>query len=357
MPTTIMGLHRSQALASDVGLAGSVVIITPDLDGSVIAVPGTSCFGLMMVGLTLVACVSGRVVRSANVKEAIVGEVIGLGGDLPVNRLGFGAMRLARNGMDMASRDPDTGCAVLRRVVELGVNHIDTADFYRSGDGTVRANDLIRQALWPYPAGLVIATKVGPIFIPDGPTQGTAADLRLMVEANLEALGADRLDVVYLRIGMFGVPHGESIAERFEALAAMRQEGLIRHLGLSNINQGHLDEAQAIAPVVAIQNLFNPVNPGETALLKRAADEGIAFVPFGPLGSGRGTTPNLRYQTVADRHSVSVAQVAIAHLLALSGSTLAIPGTGTLAHLEDNLAAQSLTLTADDMAELGTPDL
>ena len=275
-----------------------------------------------------------------------------LGGGMLVNRVGFGAMRLARNGMDTAARDPQTALQVLRRAVEIGVNHIDTADFYRSGDGTMRANDLIRQALSPYPAGLVIATKVGPIFGPEGPSQGTAADIRPMVEANLEALGVDCLDLVYLRIGMFQPPHGESIAERFEVLAGLQQEGLIRHLGLSNVDQSHVDEARRIAPVVAIQNLYNPGNTDETALLKRAADDGIAFVPFGPLGSGRGAPPDQRYMTVARRHGVSVAQVAIAHLLTLSDSTLAIPGTGSITHLEDNMAARHLALTSEDWSKL-----
>jgi pyridoxine 4-dehydrogenase len=194
-----------------------------------------------------------------------------IGSDLTVDRIGFGAMRLARNGMgDTAARDPETARAVLRHAVELGVDHIDTADFYRSPDGTVRANDLIREALCPYPAGLVIATKVGPVFGPEGPTQGTAADLRPAVEANLEALGVDRLDLVYLRIGWREPPRGESLRQRFEVLAALRDEGLIRHLGLSNADQAHLSEAQSIAPVAAIQNLFDPADADEVALAARS---------------------------------------------------------------------------------------
>jgi aryl-alcohol dehydrogenase-like predicted oxidoreductase len=189
-----------------------------------------------------------------------------IAGDLPVDRVGFGAMRLARNLGDTAARDPETARAVLRRAVELGVNHIDTADFYRSPDGSLRANDLIREALSPYPDGLVIATKVGPVFGPNGPTQGIAADIRRAVQANLEALEVDRLDLVYLRIGWQKPPRGESLGERFEVLAAMREEGLIRHLGLSNVDQEHLSEAKPIAPVVAIQNLFDPSDADEAAL-------------------------------------------------------------------------------------------
>jgi pyridoxine 4-dehydrogenase len=276
-----------------------------------------------------------------------------IGGDLAVDRIGLGAMRLARNGMGNGPvRDPQTARAVLRRATELGVDHIDTADFYRGPDGTVRANDLIREALFPYPAGLVIATKVGPVFGPDGPTQGPAAEIRPAVEANLEALGVDRLDLVYLRIGWREPPRGESLSERFEVLAALRGEGLIRHLGLSNVDERHLAEAQGIAPVAAIQNLFDPANADEAALAERAASEGIAFVPFGPLGSGRGSARDEHYASVARRHGATVAQVALAHVLAFSPNMLAIPGTGSLTHLEENLAARSLTLTPDDFAAL-----
>jgi len=274
-------------------------------------------------------------------------------GGLTVDRIGLGAMRLARNGMgDAAARDPDTARAVLRRAAELGVDHIDTADFYRSPDGAVRANDLIRQALFPYPAGLVIATKVGPVFGPNGPTQGTAADIRPAVEANLEALGVDRLDLVYLRIGWRVPPRGESLSERFEVLAALRGEGLIRHLGVSNIDEAHLAQAQSLAPVAAIQNLFDPADADQAALAGHAAAEQIAFVPFGPLGSGHPSARDERYAAVAERHGATVAQVALAHVLALSPNMLAIPGTGSLAHLEENLAARSLTLTPEDIAAL-----
>ena len=280
------------------------------------------------------------------------GSMFAIGGDLTVDRLGFGAMRLARNGMDATARDPETARAVLRRAAELGVDHIDTADFYRSPNGTVRANDLIRQALFPYPAGLVIATKVGPVFGPSGPTQGTPADIRPAVEANLQALGVDRLDLVYLRIGWRTPPRGESLGERFEVLAALREEGLIRHLGLSNVDREHLSEAQRIAPVAAIQNLFDPANTDETALAERAAAERIALVPFGGLGSGQGSTRDEDYATVARDHHATVAQVALAHALALSPNILAIPGTGSLGHLEENMAARSLVLTSEDLAAL-----
>jgi aryl-alcohol dehydrogenase-like predicted oxidoreductase len=273
-------------------------------------------------------------------------------GDLTINRLGFGAMRLSTNGFQGPARDPEAGRAVLRRAVELGVNHIDTAAFYQSLDGSVRANTLIREALSPYPPDLVIATKVGPVLDPNGPAQGTAADLRAQVEDNLKTLGLDCLDLVYLRIGMMEPPHGESLAERFEVLAAMREEGLIRHLGLSNVDTTHLTEARTIAPVVAIQNHFHIARRDDVAVLDACAANGIAFAPFFPLGGGRSDLNDNRLARVAARHGATVSQIALAWLLALSPVTLAIPGTGSLAHLEENIAAGSITLTPEDLADL-----
>ncbi|MFI7708069.1 aldo/keto reductase [Nonomuraea sp. NPDC049480] len=275
-----------------------------------------------------------------------------LGGDLTIDRLGFGAMRLPQSSWGGPARDPESGRAVLRRAVELGVNHIDTADFYRSEDGSVRANSLIREALTPYPAGLVIATKVGPVFGPGGLRQAAAADLRPQVEANLQSLGLDRLDLVYLRIGAMEPPHGESLAERFEALAALREEGLIRHLGLSNVDAGHLAEARAIAPVAAVQNNFHIANRDETAVLEACTQASIAFVPFFPLGGGNADINDPGLVKVAERHGATTQQIALAWLLALSPVALAIPGTGSIAHLEENLAARSVTLTEEDLADL-----
>lgn len=275
-----------------------------------------------------------------------------LGGDLTINRLGFGAMRLPRDGWDGPARDPETGRAVLRRAVELGVNHIDTADFYRSGDGRVRANILIREALYPYRPDLLIATKVGPVFGPDGLRPAAPAEMRRLVEDNLKSLGLDRLDLVYLRIGIMTPPHGESLAERFEALAALREEGLIRHLGLSNVDADHLAEARAIAPVAAVQNNFYTARRDETAMLDACAANGIAFAPFGPLGSGHSDNDDDRMAKVAARHGATPSQVALAWLLALSPVALAIPGTGSISHLEENVAAGSINLTAEDLADL-----
>jgi aryl-alcohol dehydrogenase-like predicted oxidoreductase len=275
-----------------------------------------------------------------------------LGGDLAIDRLGFGAMRLPTQGFHGPPRDPELGRAVLRRAVELGVNHIDTAAFYRSDDGTVRANTLIREALHPYPRGLVIATKVGPIFGPKGPVPAGPAQLRALVEENLETLGVDHLDLVYLRIGKMEVPHGESLAERFEALAALREAGLVRNLGLSNIDLVHLREARAIAPVAAVQNNFHIAKRDEMAVLTACAADGIAFAPFFPLGGGMTDISDERLVGVAARHGATVSQIALAWLMALSPVTLAIPGTGSLAHLEENIGARSLTLSPEDVADL-----
>ncbi|MGQ4487077.1 oxidoreductase [Streptomyces sp. 372A] len=271
-----------------------------------------------------------------------------LGGDLSVNRLGFGAMRLPMSTFGGPVRSPENGIAVLRRAVELGVNHIDTAAFYARGD--VRANDLIREALAPYPDDLVIATKVGPLPGPDGMPSGQATpdQLRALVEADLRTLGVDRLDVVNLRVGGMSGPGGESVAERFAALAALREEGLIRHLGVSNIDAAQLAEARAIAPVVCVQNPY----ADDLALLAECEAAGIAYVPFFLLGGGRDPLDTSRLDKVAARLGATVPQVQLARLLASSPVMLAIPGTGDLTHLEENMAAAGIVLSEEDLAEL-----
>jgi aryl-alcohol dehydrogenase-like predicted oxidoreductase len=276
-------------------------------------------------------------------------KTFSLGGDLTINRLGFGAMRLAMGTFDGPTRATDNGIAVLRRAVELGVNHIDTAGFY--GRGTVRANEMIRTALTPYRDDLVIATKVGPLPGPDGIPSGqaTPGQLRDLVEADLRALGLDRFELVYLRVGGMTGPGGESIAERFAALDELRAEGLIRHLGISNVDAAQFAEARAIAPVSAVQNR----HASDTALLAECEEAGIAYVPYFPLGGG-GIAPldTERLGKVAARLGATTAQVGLASLLARSPAVLAIPGTGSLEHLEENLAADELTLSAKDLADL-----
>jgi aryl-alcohol dehydrogenase-like predicted oxidoreductase len=274
-----------------------------------------------------------------------------IGGDLPVARLGFGTMRLPIKAFIGPVRDPEDGIAVLRRAVELGVNHIDTASFYRRGD--VVANELVRRALSPYPDGLVIATKVGPLPGPDGhpSLQATPDQLRGLVEENLSELGSDRLDLVYLRVGGRNAPGGEPIAERFAALAKLRDEGLIRHLGISNVDAAQLAEARDIAPVAAVQNAYH-VQATDDALLAECTRTGIAFVPFFPLGGGFDPIDTARLEKTAARHRATVQQVALAALLAASPVMLPIPGTGSLAHLEENVGAASVRLTPEDLAEL-----
>ncbi|AWL39784.1 MULTISPECIES: oxidoreductase [Streptomyces] len=271
-----------------------------------------------------------------------------LGGDLTINRLGFGAMRLATGTFDGPTRAPETGVAVLRRAVELGVNHIDTAGFY--GRGGVWANEQIRTALAPYPEDLVIATKVGPLLGADGmpSEQATPDRLRGLVEADLRALGLDRLDLAYLRVGGMTGPGGESIAERFEVLAGLREEGLIRHLGVSNVDAGQFAEARSIAPVAAVQNQ----HADDMAMLAECEEAGIAYVPYFPLGGGGNPLDAERLGKVAARLGATTAQVQLASLLAFSPSLLAIPGTGSLDHLEENMAAGDLDLTAEDLAVL-----
>ncbi|MFD3485512.1 oxidoreductase [Streptomyces sp. NPDC058665] len=275
-------------------------------------------------------------------------KTFSLGGDLTINRLGFGAMRLARGTFGGPMRDTATGVTVLRRAVELGVNHIDTAGFYGGQD--VWANDMIRTALTPYPDDLVIATKVGPLLGPSGvPTeQATPGRLRGLVEGDLRALGLDRLDLVYLRVGATHGPGGESIAERFAVLAELREEGLIRHLGVSNVDAAQLAEARAVAPVTAVQNEYLD----DLALLAECEEAGIAYVPYFPLGGGHNPLDTTRLDKVAARIGATTPQVALAALLAASPTVLAIPGTGNVDHLEENLGADGLTLGEGDLAEL-----
>jgi len=271
-----------------------------------------------------------------------------IGGDLTVNRLGFGAMRLPMGTFDGPARTPENAIAVLRRAVELGVNHIDTAGFYNRGD--VRANDVIRAALHPYPDDLVIATKVGPLPGPDGmpSRQATADELRGLVETDLRDLGVDRLDVVHLRVGGMTGPGGESIAERFAVLAGLREEGLIRHLGVSNVDAAQLAEARAIAPVATVQN----THADDMALLAECEKAGIGYAPFFPLGGGRTPLDTARLAEVAARLGATVAQVQLASLLARSPALLAIPGTGSPDHLEENMGAGDLVLGDEDLAYL-----
>ncbi|MER6436654.1 aldo/keto reductase [Streptomyces sp. NPDC001185] len=282
-------------------------------------------------------------------------------GDLTVNRIGFGAMRLTGTAPfgGGVPRDRERSIAVLRRAVELGVNHIDTAAFYFSA--TRSANELINRALAPYPRDLVIATKVWPGRDSSGAWWwADPARLRGQVEENLRQLGRDHLDVVNLR-----VPPSRrtgSIAEHFGALAELRDAGLIRHLGVSHVTAGQLAEARAIAPVVCVQNPYGiGASAEDTSLLRICGELGLAFVPFFAIaGAGREAGPGARdgetVRAVARAHQASVAQVRLAWTLRQGPHVLAIPGTGDPDHLAQNMAAGALRLTADESARLAAPE-
>jgi pyridoxine 4-dehydrogenase len=278
-----------------------------------------------------------------------------LGGDLSVARIGYGAMKLT--GWPRGDRpDRETALAVLRRAVELGVNHLDTSNYY-ARDG-VAANELIREALSPYPDDLVIVTKVGAlvegsdIALPAAEKTGLTPDnLRRGVEANLRSLGVDRLDVVNLRMG--DLDRSEtSLAGPLETLLALREEGLIRHLGVSNISAADLEQARSIAPIACVQNLYNLSQRDGDPMVDACAEAGIAYVPFFPVGGFQPITAE-RLEAIAARHGATVPQIALAWLLARSPNILPIPGTGSLAHLEENVAAAALKLSPEDLAELG----
>ncbi len=279
-------------------------------------------------------------------------------GDLVVNRIGFGAMRLPQTGRalvaDAVPRDRDQAISVLRRAVEFGVNHIDTAAFYFSPLRS--ANELINSALAPYPDDLVIVTKVGPGRDPWGEWTDRARpdQLRGQVEENLRQLGRDHLDVVNLRVqaGM------TSITEHVGALAELRQAGLIRHLGVSGVTPQLLAEAQAVAPVVCVQNRYGiGASAGEHEFLEACGRQGVAFVPFFTIaGEGRGAgvtgTENADVLAVARAHGATAAQVRLAWALQRGPHVLVIPGTGDPDHLAANVAAAALRLTTDEMARL-----
>ncbi|EIE98489.1 oxidoreductase [Saccharomonospora glauca] len=271
---------------------------------------------------------------------------------LTVHRMGYGAMQLAGPGVFGPPKDRDEAIAVLRTAVELGVDHIDTADFY----GPHVTNELIREALAPYGDDLHIVTKVGAVRDEQGgwPHARSPEQLRQQVESNLRTLGVDVLDVVNLRVG--GGPDGHSpvpgsIAEPFGALAEMREQGLIRHLGISVVDEEQVREAQSIAPVVTVQNWYNVVHRGDERLIASLAEQGISYVPFWPLG-GFSPIQSETLETVAKDLGASPQAVALAWLLHQSPNICVIPGTSSVAHLRENIAAASLELPEDALATL-----
>jgi aryl-alcohol dehydrogenase-like predicted oxidoreductase len=271
-------------------------------------------------------------------------------GDRTVNRMGYGAMQLAGAGVFGPPKDRAAALAVLRAAVEAGVNHIDTSDFY----GPHVTNRIIREALHPYADELVIVTKVGALRGDDAswrPAQ-SPAELVQAVHDNLRNLGLDVLDAVNLRVmGDVHAPSEGSIEAQFSALAELRQQGLIRHLGLSNATASQVAEAQRIAPVVCVQNQYNLAHRDDDDFIDALARQGVAYVPFFPLG-GFSPLQSRTLSEVAARLEATPMQVALAWLLARSPNILLIPGTSSVAHLRENLAAAELRLSAEIVAEL-----
>jgi aryl-alcohol dehydrogenase-like predicted oxidoreductase len=270
---------------------------------------------------------------------------------LTLTRMGYGAMQLAGPGVWGPPADRDEAIRVLRAAVEAGVNHIDTADFY----GPHVTNEIIREALAPY-GDVHIVTKVGSVRDENGgwPHARSPKQLREQVESNLRTLGIDALDVVNLRVG--GGPDGHSpvpgsIAEPFGALAEMRQEGLIKHLGVSVVDDEQVTEAQSIAPIVTVQNWYNVAHRGDESLIASLNEQGVSYTAFWPLG-GFNPLQSGTLDAVAQRLGTTATAVAIAWLLHRSPNILVIPGTSKVAHLRENLAAADLALPEDALAEL-----
>jgi aryl-alcohol dehydrogenase-like predicted oxidoreductase len=271
-------------------------------------------------------------------------------GDRTVKRMGYGAMQLAGPGVFGPPKDHDAAIAVLREAAASGIDHIDTSDFY----GPHVTNRLIREALHPYPDDLVIVTKVGAVRGEDASWNPayTPEELTRAVHDNLRNLGVEALDVVNLRVmGRLHGPSEGSIEARFTVLAKLQKEGLIRHLGLSNVTSAQVAEARAIAPVVCVQNHYNLVHREDDALIDELADLGVAYVPYFPLG---GFTPlqSAALSNVAAGLGATPMQVALAWLLHRAPNILLIPGTSSLGHLRENLAAAELKLPDDVLATL-----
>jgi pyridoxine 4-dehydrogenase len=279
------------------------------------------------------------------------GGTFTLGGDLAVTRMGYGAMQLAGPHVFGPPADRDAAVAVLREAVDLGIRHIDTSDYY----GPYVTNEIIREALHPYPDGLHVVTKVGALRDAEGgwPQALAPEQLRQAVHDNLDHLGLDALDVVNLRVGAFDGPTPGSIAEPFTVLAQLQKEGLIRHLGLSTVSAEQVAEAQSIAPVVCVQNFYNVAHRVDDDLINSLAAQGIAYVPYFPLGGFSPLQSDTLTSVAAGLRTTPMA-VALAWLLQRSPNLLLIPGTSSVAHLRDNVAGAALTLPQDQLAELNS---
>lgn len=281
--------------------------------------------------------------KTTNLSAALSGQ-ISLGGELTVNRLGFGAMRLTGDGIWGPPQDPAGAIAILRRAVELGVNFIDTADSY----GPNVNEELIEEALAPYPKDLVIATKGG--WNRPGPNQWThdasPAHLRTAVEGSLKRLRLDRIDVYQLHVPDPVVPFDASI----ETLANLQSEGKIRLVGLSNVTMEHVERARKIVPIVSVQNRYSFADREWDNVVEYCDRNGIAFIPWFPLGAGRVASRLL--ERIAKARQVKPIQIALAWLLSRSPTMLPIPGTSSLAHLEENVQAASLKLSEKEYLDL-----
>ncbi|WP_220207340.1 aldo/keto reductase family oxidoreductase [Reticulibacter mediterranei] len=271
--------------------------------------------------------------------------------DLTVTRMGYGAMQLAGPYVFGPPADRNAAVSILREAVALGITHIDTADAY----GPHITNQIIKEALHPYPDSLHIVTKVGSVRDAEGgwPPARAPHQLRQAVHDNLKNLGLDTLDVVNLRVGGLQGPTPGSIAEPFTVLAQLQREGLIKHLGLSNVNAEQIAEAQSIAPIVCVQNFYNLAHRGDDDLIDSLAAQGIAYVPFFPLG-GFSPLQSDKLRSVATRLNTTPMAVALAWLLQRSPNILLIPGTSSVAHLRENISGATLTLSEDDLTNLNS---
>ncbi len=283
--------------------------------------------------------------------QTLPGGTFTIAEDITVTRMGYGAMQLAGPGVFGPPKDRDAAIAVLREAVELGITHIDTSDYY----GPHVTNQIIKEALHPYPDELHIVTKVGAYRDVKGgwPHALSAEQLRQAVHDNLIHLGLEALDVVNLRVGGFDSPEPGSLAEPFTALEQLQREGLIKHLGLSTVSAEQIAEARSIAPVVCVQNFYNIANRADDALIDSLAAQGIAYVPYFPLG---GFTP-LQSDTlasVATSLDISPMTVALAWLLRRSPNVLLIPGTSSVAHLRDNIKGAALALSENELTKLNS---
>ncbi len=281
--------------------------------------------------------------------QTLPGGTFTMAEGLTVTRMGYGAMQLAGPGVFGPPKDRGAAIAVLREAVALGITHVDTSDYY----GPHVTNEIIREALHPYPDELRIVTKVGALRDAEGGWHHARSpqQLRQAVHDNLDRLRVDALDVVNLRVGGFDSPEPGSLAEPFGALAQLQQEGLVKHLGVSTVSAEQVAEAQSIAPIVCVQNFYNIANRPDDDLIDSLAAQSIAYVPYFPLG---GFTPlqSDALEEVATRLETTPMAVALAWLLQRSPNILLIPGTSSVVHLRDNIKGAALTLSENELIEL-----